>query len=28
MDGAQAGRALRDVRDLLQDPSRLEALPR
>ncbi len=28
LDGAQAGRALRDLRDLLQDPSRLEALPR
>jgi 2-oxoisovalerate dehydrogenase E2 component (dihydrolipoyl transacylase) len=28
MDGAQAGRALRDLRDLLQDPERLEALPR
>jgi pyruvate dehydrogenase E2 component (dihydrolipoamide acetyltransferase) len=28
MDGAQAGRALRDLRDLLQDPARLEALPR
>jgi 2-oxoisovalerate dehydrogenase E2 component (dihydrolipoyl transacylase) len=27
MDGAQAGRALRDLRDLLQDPERLEALP-
>ena len=27
MDGAQAGRALRDLRDLLQDPGRLEALP-
>jgi pyruvate dehydrogenase E2 component (dihydrolipoamide acetyltransferase) len=28
LDGAEAGRALRDLRDLLQDPSRLEALPR
>jgi 2-oxoisovalerate dehydrogenase E2 component (dihydrolipoyl transacylase) len=28
LDGAQAGRAVRDLRDLLQDPSRLEALPR
>jgi pyruvate dehydrogenase E2 component (dihydrolipoamide acetyltransferase) len=28
MDGAQAGRALRDLRDLLQDPARLETLPR
>jgi pyruvate dehydrogenase E2 component (dihydrolipoamide acetyltransferase) len=28
LDGAQAGRALRDLRDLLADPSRLEALPR
>jgi 2-oxoisovalerate dehydrogenase E2 component (dihydrolipoyl transacylase) len=28
MDGAQAGRALRDLRDLLRDPGRLEALPR
>jgi pyruvate dehydrogenase E2 component (dihydrolipoamide acetyltransferase) len=28
MDGAQAGRALRDLRDLLRDPARLEALPR
>jgi pyruvate dehydrogenase E2 component (dihydrolipoamide acetyltransferase) len=28
MDGAQAGRALRDLRDLLQQPERLESLPR
>jgi 2-oxoisovalerate dehydrogenase E2 component (dihydrolipoyl transacylase) len=28
LDGAQAGRALRDLRDVLHDPSRLEALPR
>jgi pyruvate dehydrogenase E2 component (dihydrolipoamide acetyltransferase) len=28
MDGAQAGRALRDLRDLLQDPARLDSLPR
>jgi pyruvate dehydrogenase E2 component (dihydrolipoamide acetyltransferase) len=28
MDGAQAGRALRDLRDLLQDAERLETLPR
>ena len=28
MDGAQAGRALRDLRDLLQQPARLESLPR
>jgi pyruvate dehydrogenase E2 component (dihydrolipoamide acetyltransferase) len=28
MDGAQAGRALRDLRDLLQQPERLETLPR